>query len=74
MHKPVDRWCKNKLKLEWMILASTTMYRSTDVLNIVDKTTGTQNARVNRRAYCVQENTNSKNAQHRELNTIVPNL
>ena len=48
-----------------------TTYRSTDVLNVADTTTGTPNARVTRRVLIAQENTNSKNAQHREQNIIV---
>jgi len=33
-----------------------TTYRSTDVFNVTDTTTGTPNARVKRRGLCVQEN------------------
>jgi len=35
-------------------------YRSTDTLNVIDTTTGTQDVRVKRLALFVQENTNSK--------------
>ena len=46
-------------------------YRSTDALNVTDTTTGTQDVRVKRLDLFVQENTNSKIAQHREQNTNV---
>ena len=48
-----------------------TTYRLSDVLNVADTTTGTKNARVKRRVLIAQENTKSKDAQHREQNTNV---